>query len=79
MTRCTDCSEWELCMECLRDLGQFDEDYKAFDDVTDKPPEMKAVMDSFFGIAPGYCSHVLDDPVDRELPGLIEKLRHLEE
>lgn len=58
---------------------QFDEDYEDFDDVADKPPEMKAIMDSFFGITPDYFSHVLDDPPDSELPGLIEKLRRLEE
>lgn len=36
-------------------------------------------MDSFFGITPDYFSHVLDDPADKELPGLIENLRCLGE
>jgi hypothetical protein len=76
---CTDSSEWELCVECLKDRVQFDEDFEDFDDLTDKPPEVQSAVGKLMGIAPDYFAHVLDDPPDKEIPAIVVKLRCLGE
>jgi hypothetical protein len=76
--RCSDVSEWEICVDSLKDLIQFDDDYDDFDDLTDTAPEVMAATSSLLGIDPDYFSHVLDDPSDSEIPALVDKLRGFE-
>jgi hypothetical protein len=75
--QCSDPGEWQLSVDCLRDLVQFDDDFEDFDDLTDQPPEVKAAAESFLGIDPEYFSHILDDPPDGEIPALVKKLQRL--
>lgn len=74
--RCRDADQWELYVDCLQDLVQFDED---FDHVCDMPAGLQSTADSHLEFAPIYFSQVLDDPTDGELPGLVEKLRRFGE
>jgi hypothetical protein len=59
--RCTDAVEWEYCVDFLKDLIQFDDDFEDFDDLTDQAPEIKAAFGSWLGIDSAYFLHGFGD------------------